>query len=60
MPYDVYIKIQQGNVFSVAMLEAGRTSILEKLENNKSQIKDGTNDQKDTERSWDQMLRDDR
>ncbi|MBD5631773.1 MAG: hypothetical protein HDP34_00885 [Clostridia bacterium] len=60
MPYDVYKKIQQGNVFSVAPLEAGRTSILEKLENNKSQIKDGTNDQKDTERSWDQMLRDDR
>ena len=42
MPYDVYKKIQQGNVFSVAPLEAGRTSILEKLENNKSQIKDGT------------------
>ena len=60
MPYDVYRKIQLGNVFSVVTLEAGRTSILEKLENNKSQIKDGTNDQKDTERSWDQMLRDDR
>ena len=60
MPYDVYKIIQQGNVFSVTPLEAGRTSILEKLENNKSQIKDGIGDQKDTERSWDQMLRDDR
>lgn len=60
MPYDMYKKIQQGNVFTVSTLEAGKTSILAKLENNKSQIKDGTDDQKNTERSWDQMLRDER
>lgn len=60
LPYDIYIKIQQGNVFTESTLETGKTSILKKLENNKSQIKDGTDDQKNTERSWDQMLRDER
>lgn len=60
LPYDAYVKLQEGDVFTIKEPEVRKTSVLGKLENNKNQIEQEGGVQKGAFKSWNELLNDGR